>query len=251
MNRIEAKWILMREVVRLRDQPYAQWLARLDRSEDMTRMGASGKVYLLEVTSVWDDQPHGDIRVLCSIDDGGWCKNCPIGYGVLVTKPTLSDKPRNRVEQQRMSSLSNQVPAESDWRSEPWGVDTPSAYKHFAGKSHGEAVALFRDNAPKYQEAVMFMPRACFVYYIHAYVDYLMSEASKDDSDGANCFFGLVEYRAEDVVVDATVVAAVIACLAHLAERQTWYDASPALYGNFAERARQAVAGLRAVGYGK
>jgi len=32
MNRVEAKWVLMREVVRLRVQPYAQWRVRLDRS---------------------------------------------------------------------------------------------------------------------------------------------------------------------------------------------------------------------------
>jgi hypothetical protein len=57
------------------------------------------------------------------------------------------------------------IPAEVDWRSEPWGIDTPWAYKHFFGKNLAEAFDLFVENAMHYQEDIMFMPLACFKYY--------------------------------------------------------------------------------------
>ena len=87
--------------------------------------------------------------------------------------------------------MNNNIPSESDWRSEPWGIDTPYAYNHFQGKSREDAVEFFVENAIYYQEDIMFMPEACFRYYIHSYMDYLFSGRSAGDSDAANCFSAL------------------------------------------------------------
>lgn len=133
------------------------------------------------------------------------------------------------------------VPTEADWRSEPWDLDIPYAYRHFAGKTFEEAVALFRQNAICYQEDVMFMPRACLAYYAGAYVAYLLSEESKGDSDGASCFFGLAEVRADDIRADRQLARDFERCLKHLAERQAFYDADVSIYGDFTDRARKAL----------
>lgn len=128
------------------------------------------------------------------------------------------------------------VPSEADWRSEPWDLDIPYAYKHFAGKSFDDAVKLFEENSLRYQEDVMFMPRACFPFYARAYMAYLKSDSSKEDSDGAGCFFGLAEVRAEEIKSDPSLLSDFAHCLDHLAERQDFYKADVDIYGSFADR---------------
>lgn len=140
--------------------------------------------------------------------------------------------------------MADGVPSETDWRSEPWDLDMPYAYKHFAGKSFEEAVELFKENALRYQEDVMFMPRACFPYYARAYMAYLMSENSVEDADGASCFFGLADVRADDIKTDRNLVTEFIVCLDHLAKRQSLYDADIDIYGNFPDRSERAKSKL-------
>ena len=134
------------------------------------------------------------------------------------------------------------IPAEADWRSEPWDLDIPYAYEHFFGKSLVEAFDLFVENALRYQEDIMFMPLACFEYYIHAYMDYLLSDKSAGDSDGANCFFGIVECRSHDICGGGDVLRRrVVEVLDRLRTRQPWYDATPEIYGDFAVMADEAM----------
>jgi len=133
------------------------------------------------------------------------------------------------------------IPGEADWRSEPWDLDIPYAYAHFAGKSNDEAQRLFEENALCYQEDLMFMPLACFRYYLNAYIQYLLSDASQGDSDGASCFFSLVDVRHQDIMTcDEPTRARVVAVLDRLACSQGWFDASEEIYGNFPERAKRA-----------
>ena len=121
-----------------------------------------------------------------------------------------------------------EIPSEADWRSEPWDLDIPYAYKHFFGKDVTESVSLFVDHALCYQEDIMFMPVACFYFYIHAYIDYLMSEQSEGDSDGASCFFGLVEVRKDDIRRGPRHLRERIReLLQRLSDQQAWYDAEP------------------------
>ena len=130
------------------------------------------------------------------------------------------------------------IPTEDDWRSEPWDLDIPGAYDRFAGKAIAEAVDLFNDDSLHYQEDLMFMPTACFRYYIHAYIGYLMSKESEHDSDGASCFFGLVEHRHKEITTfDDSEQARMSAVLDHLGVSQEWFDADKSIYGDFQERA--------------
>lgn len=139
------------------------------------------------------------------------------------------------------------VPTEEDWRSEEWGIDTPRAYRHFFGKSLSDAFELFVEDALYYQEDVMFMPLRCFQFYVHAYIDYLLSDKSKGDSDGASCFFGLVEVRCEDFKTSGEVLLGrVRQVLMDLRGRQDWYAAHRHIYGDFSQRADAALVLIQA-----
>jgi hypothetical protein len=134
------------------------------------------------------------------------------------------------------------VPTEADWRSEPWGIDTPWAYRHFFGKSSAEAFDLFVENALFYQEDIMFMPLACFNYYVHAYMDYLLSDKSAGDADGASCFFGIVEVRCHDICAGGeSLRRRVREVLDRLRNGERWYDAQPEIDGQFSARADEAT----------
>jgi len=133
--------------------------------------------------------------------------------------------------------MGDSIPSEADWRSEPWGIDTPYAYEHFGGKTSAEAFELFKDNAIYYQEDVMFMPEACLPFYAGVYMKYLMSDDSKDDSDGASCFFGVAELRADEIRSSRGLTRSFVRCLEHLAKHQAYYDAEESIYGSFSERA--------------
>jgi len=130
------------------------------------------------------------------------------------------------------------VPTEADWRSERWGIDTPWAYRHFFGKDMGDAVALLAENCLCYQEDIVFMPLRCFGYYVLAYTEYLLSDASECDSDGASCFFGLVEVRKDDIrTCSQQVIEQITRTLTKLRGSQKWYDAEESIYGSFPDRA--------------
>ena len=134
------------------------------------------------------------------------------------------------------------MPSKSDWRSEPWGIDTPYAYKHFSGKTLDEAFNLFVEHALYYQEDIMFMPVLCFHYYIHAYIDYLLSDKSRGDSDGASGFFGLVECREDDIrTSDGKLQNRICEALKHIGARQEWYDADLDIYGDFKVRSEKVL----------
>jgi hypothetical protein len=134
------------------------------------------------------------------------------------------------------------IPTEAEWRSEPWGIDTPCAYRDFFGKTLAQAFDLFVKNALYYQEDIMFMPLACFRYYLHAYIDYLLSDKSVGDSDGASAFFGIVECRSDDInCSDEVLRSRVSKVLFGLRDGQHRYGAEPEVYGDFRTRADEAI----------
>ncbi len=49
--------------------------------------GSDGKEYQIEIQCFWDDEPDGDIRVLASIDDGGWRAFLPLTYDRIKLRP--------------------------------------------------------------------------------------------------------------------------------------------------------------------
>ncbi|MFN0197441.1 MAG: hypothetical protein ACKVT0_11910 [Planctomycetaceae bacterium] len=134
------------------------------------------------------------------------------------------------------------VPTESDWRTEPWCLDTESAYEHFFGLTVEQATQLFEENALNYSEDLYYMPAEVFTYYLPAFVSYLLSEKSRGDSDGASCFISLIEFRAEytpsDIRSNWHVIEPV---LRKLSLDQEYYDADWEFYGCFRVRIHEIV----------
>jgi hypothetical protein len=79
MDNEEAIDLLERELERFRGQSYAQLMRRIpEDSLVYERSGAGGKKYQVEIQFLWDDRPGGNIRVMGSIDDGGWRAVLPL-----------------------------------------------------------------------------------------------------------------------------------------------------------------------------
>ena len=79
MNNEEAIQVLERELSSFRDEPYADLVLRMPAgSLEFERSAASGAKYQVEIHFLWDDRPGGDIRVMGSIDDGGWRACIPL-----------------------------------------------------------------------------------------------------------------------------------------------------------------------------
>lgn len=75
MDKREAKAILRDRLQHLKQFPYAELRRRvLDPAccEHGEVMGSSGVTYQFSVQAFWDDKKEGRIRVMASIDDGGW-----------------------------------------------------------------------------------------------------------------------------------------------------------------------------------
>ncbi|MEX0612433.1 MAG: hypothetical protein WD738_14340 [Pirellulales bacterium] len=88
MDHVEAKWLLLRELVKYRRYRYEVLCTMIGDSQDFEVIAASGTSYQLEIDVFWDDKPAGAIRILASIDDGGWRAFCPLAYGDLKMPPT-------------------------------------------------------------------------------------------------------------------------------------------------------------------
>ena len=73
MNNQEALQILEEVLSEFRRESYEQLTSRIGPSSPVVleRAGAGGP-YQLEILFLWDAVPGGDVRVIGSIDDGGW-----------------------------------------------------------------------------------------------------------------------------------------------------------------------------------
>ena len=72
MDKVEAKGLLEAAVAELRAKSRVE-LERLIGAPDAYEVqGKSGKTYQMEKQAFWDDKKGRDLRVLVSIDDGGW-----------------------------------------------------------------------------------------------------------------------------------------------------------------------------------
>ena len=78
MNTLEARHVLAAELKTYRAKPYAELVQRRGRAIISEQTGPSGAHYQLEVQVMWDGQPNGAIRVIGSVDDGGWRAFMPL-----------------------------------------------------------------------------------------------------------------------------------------------------------------------------
>lgn len=78
MNKKEATTLLREKINELRAAPYSE-LVELIGTDDIDEvLSASGKTYYLEATAFWDDRRRGHVRVVVSIDDGGFRAYMPL-----------------------------------------------------------------------------------------------------------------------------------------------------------------------------
>jgi hypothetical protein len=79
MNNQEALQILEEVLAEFRQESYEQLTSRIGPSSPIVleRNGAGGP-YQLEILFMWDGPAGGDVRVIGSIDDGGWRAFVPL-----------------------------------------------------------------------------------------------------------------------------------------------------------------------------
>jgi hypothetical protein len=88
MDRVEAKWLLLRRLSQFRRRGYEELRTVFGNHTDCGVVGESGTEYCIEIDILWDSTPEGDIKLLASIDDGRWRAYCPLCYGALVSPPS-------------------------------------------------------------------------------------------------------------------------------------------------------------------
>ena len=138
------------------------------------------------------------------------------------------------------------VPTEDDWRSEPWCLDAEYAYGIFNGKTYLESLKLFEEHALGRQEDVMFMPNACFPFYFNVFMDYLMSEKSRDDPDAASCFLSLVVFKVPELKkLERWLIDKTLGVVAFIGENQEFFDADLDIYGSFKRKADEVTRKLK------
>jgi hypothetical protein len=72
MDNREATALLRDHLAAYRRRSYHDLVALLDMPQVAELRGPSGATYQLEVMVHWDDRPGGALRVLGSVDNGGW-----------------------------------------------------------------------------------------------------------------------------------------------------------------------------------
>ena len=77
VDKAEARQLLAAKIAELRRHSYSD-LLRFIEPEGLEVTGPSGATYQLEVEAFWDDKRSKHLRVLASIDDGGWSAFHPL-----------------------------------------------------------------------------------------------------------------------------------------------------------------------------
>ena len=72
MDNAEAAALLKDHLAAYRLRPYSELLKLLGKPQVAELRSASGSTYQVEVEVFWDGRPGGALRILGSIDDGGW-----------------------------------------------------------------------------------------------------------------------------------------------------------------------------------
>ena len=86
MDRDEAKKLLTEELKLLAARRYDELAALIKHDDVKTLKGPSGTTYQVESSIFWDAKPNGNLRIVASIDDGGWRAFVPLTNS-LIMKP--------------------------------------------------------------------------------------------------------------------------------------------------------------------
>jgi hypothetical protein len=90
MNKEEAAQLLEHELANLRGESYADLVRRIpERLLAFERSAVGGTTYQVEIQLLWDDRPGGNVRVMGSIDDGGWLAFLPLSRSFIKSADGL------------------------------------------------------------------------------------------------------------------------------------------------------------------
>lgn len=86
MNNKEAKQILKKELEGYRDKPYAELIKMIHQPTCYDVTTENETRYQIEIQSIWDGPAGGDVRVMGSVDDGGWRSFVPLTLDFIKTQ---------------------------------------------------------------------------------------------------------------------------------------------------------------------
>jgi hypothetical protein len=72
MNKVEARELLAEFLVDLKNRSWEELRELIANPVCLEKTGKSGTVYQIEYEAVWDTEPGRDLRIIASIDDGGF-----------------------------------------------------------------------------------------------------------------------------------------------------------------------------------
>jgi hypothetical protein len=85
VNRAAYLALLRPILAECRTYRYAHWLASVAGDAEVLEVTApDGTPCCVEISAVWDGRPGGDIRVIASIDDGGWRAFLPVTESFII-----------------------------------------------------------------------------------------------------------------------------------------------------------------------
>jgi len=84
MDPLAARTVLVRELSIWRSKPYRDLAGLISQSKTVQVKEPDGKSYQIEIQVLWDSSPNGNIRVLGTIDDGGWRAFVPLSESFIV-----------------------------------------------------------------------------------------------------------------------------------------------------------------------
>ena len=85
MDKIEAKKLLVTELEKWRSKTYKDLIKKIDKPETFEIFGENQTKYQIEIQVFWDAKPNENIRVIGSIDDGGWRAFIPISDDFILS----------------------------------------------------------------------------------------------------------------------------------------------------------------------
>lgn len=133
------------------------------------------------------------------------------------------------------------IPTKEHWEKAWSGLDEADAFDHFYGKTIQEAEDMIHNTPEYYCEDFLWMPKVPFQFYLNAFIKYLISQRSRDNSYAANSFIGLIKLQVGyeyDWIEDHS--QSIYKTLNHLADQQEFYDilTKP---GKFRKRVNQII----------
>jgi len=133
------------------------------------------------------------------------------------------------------------IPDNNAWKGYKDDLDVKYFYDFAYGKSIDEIQNRFGEGTSiERADELLFSPRVVFQFYIQAFVNYIMSEKAKGDSDSASSFIHLLLSREEkDPGSVKNIYQSLAETIDFIENNQEYYKADLGIYGNFADLCKE------------